>query len=133
MTALTLEPESGESVIFGTTVSDLQTDIAVADGAITGTLKYYDDPDAALVRDWGAGNFLVLKFLATDWDEFDSVKVGLDPSEGSGLVEIISDPDKNGVFKITDKDEQAFKIVSYDGIETKTQTFDLSGLTVLDS
>ena len=75
----------------------------------------------------------MLKFLATDWDEFDSVKVGLDPSEGSGLVEIIDDPDKNGVFKITDKDEQVFKIVSYDGIETKTQTFDLSGLTVLDS
>jgi hypothetical protein len=75
----------------------------------------------------------VLKFSTTDWSEFDSVKVGLDPSEGSGLVEIIDDPDKNGVFKITDKDTQTFKIVSYDGIETITQTFDLSGLTVLDS
>lgn len=35
-----------------------------------------------------------------------------------------------GVFKITDKDTQVFKVVSTDGTTTKTQSFDLSGLTV---
>lgn len=59
--------------------------------------------------------------------------MGLDPSQGSGLVEIIDDPEKNGVFKITDKDTQVFKIVSTDGENTITRTYDLSGLTVLDS
>ena len=43
-----------------------------------------------------------------------SVKVGLDPSQSSGLVEIIDDPDKNGVFKITDKDTQVF-LTTVDG------------------
>lgn len=59
-----------------------------------------------------------------------SVKVGLDPSQSSGLVEIINDPDKNGVFKITNKDTQVFKVVTTDGTQTNTQTFDLSGLTL---
>ena len=54
---------------------------------------------------YGAGNFIALKF--TDIDETaTSVKVGLDPSVSTGLVEIIDDPDKNGAFKITDKDTQ---------------------------
>lgn len=56
------------------------------------------------------------------------MKVGLQPSQGSGLVEIINDPDKNGVFKITDKDTQKFVVVITDGTQTTTQEFDLSGL-----
>ena len=57
-----------------------------------------------------------------------SVKVGLDPSEGTGLVEILNDPDKNGVFKITNKATQNFKIVATDGIHTEIVTLDLAGL-----
>lgn len=77
---------------------------------------------------WGAGNFLVLKFANPD-PNATSVKVGLDPSEGSGLVELLGDPDMNCAAKITDKDTQVFKVVSTDGNRTTTQTFDLSGLT----
>ena len=55
----------------------------------------------------------------------------LDPSAGSGLVEIINDPDKNGVFRISNT-RQKFKIVSTDGTYTKTQVFNLSGLTLAD-
>lgn len=104
----------------------MQTSVSVADGAITGTLKYMDD-DNAITQVWGAGNFLVLKFSDVD-PNATSVKVGLDPSEGSGLVELLGDPDMNGVFKITDKDTQVFKVVTTDGTKTTTQTFDLSGL-----
>lgn len=72
---------------------------------------------------------MVLKF--TDLDpEATSVKVGMDPSQGSGLVEIINDPDKNGVFKVTDKDTQTFVVESSDGVRTTRQTFNLSGLSV---
>lgn len=85
--------------------------------------------EGQLVTDWGAGNFLALAFTDID-PKATSVKVGLDPSQGSGLVEIINDPDKMGVFKITNKDTQVFKVVFSDGTTTKTQTFDLSGLTV---
>lgn len=105
----------------------MQTGVSVSDNAITGTLKYMD-ADNAITQMWGAGNFLVLKFSDVD-ERATSVKVGLDPSEGSGLVELLGDPDMNGVFKITDKDTQKFKIVSTDGTLTTTQVFDLSGLT----
>lgn len=36
----------------------------------------------------------------------------------------------NGVFKVTDKDEQKFVIISTNGTQTTTQEFDLSGLTM---
>lgn len=85
----------------------------------------------ALVDTWGEGYFVALKFSGFD-PAATSVKVGLDPSYGSGLVEILTDPDKNGVFKITDKDTQKFKVVSTDGHNSTTQEFDLSELTLTE-
>lgn len=108
----------------------MQSSIAIADGAITGTLKYLSS--GQLVTDWGAGNFLALGFEPDS--RAASVKVGLQPSQGSGLVELVGDPDMMGVFKITDKDTQKFVIISSDtGGQTVKQVFDLSGLTVEDS
>lgn len=120
----------GTSSLFNTDVSDIQDNVVVGESAITGTLKYLDSGDIADY--WGAGNFIALQFDDIDANAT-SVKVGLDPSQGSGLVEIIDDPDKNGVFKVTDKDVQKFKIVTSDGTHSKTKTYDLSGLTVLNS
>lgn len=105
----------------------MQTGVKVNGDKITGTLKYLGE--GALVDRWGAGNFLALKFEDIP-ETATSVKVGLDPSYGDGLVEIIDDPDKDGAWKITDKDNQKFKVVTTDGSSTKTQTFDLAGLTV---
>jgi len=128
-----MEAEDGDATLFGTKVSDMQEDVEITDDAITGTLKYLDS--GALVTTWGAGNFMALNFLNNDFSKYSSVKVGMDPSQSSGLVEIIDDPDKNGVFKVTNKDTQVFKIVSTDAEtgEINTQTFDLSGLEVLNS
>lgn len=76
---------------------------------------------------------MALKFSNID-PKAVSVKVGLDPSESSGLVELLGDPDMNGVFKVTDKDEQVFVIESRDSQGHLTrQEFDLSGLTVEES
>ena len=128
-----MEAEDGDVTLFGTKVSDMQEDVVVGDDANTGTLKYLDSGD--LVTTWGAGNFMALNFVDNDFSKYSSVRVGMDPSQGSGLVEIINDPDKNGVFKVTNKDTQVFKIVSTDAEtgEINTQTFDLSGLEVLNS
>ncbi len=128
-----MEAEDGDVTLFGTKVSDMQEDVVVGDDEIVGTLKYLDSGD--LVTTWGAGNFMALNFVNNDFSKYSSVKVGMDPSQGSGLVEIINDPDKNGVFKVTNKDTQVFKIVYTDAEtgETNTQTFDLSGLEVLNS
>ena len=129
-TAVTVGAEAGNVSMFGTLVSDMQTGVAVADGEITGTLKYLDE--GALVDHWGAGNFVALKFSDID-PKATSVKVGLRPSQSSGLVEIIDDPDKNGAFKITDKNTQKFVVVVSDGDNELTQEYDLSKLVCEES
>ena len=108
----------------------MQTGLNVADGKITGTLKYLDS--GAIATDWGAGNFMALKFTNIDADAT-SVKVGMSPSQGSGLVEILTDPDKNGVFKVTDKTKQKFVVESTVGSFTNRQEFDLSELVCNNS
>ena len=130
MTGLTVSPEDGETVIFGHTVSDLQTDVSISGGAATGTL--HKVTTGALKKDWGAGWFLAAKFTNINADAT-SVLVGLEPSEGSGLVELINDPDKNGVFKITDKDKQKLVVMQRTSRFNLIQRYDLSGLTMSNS
>ena len=122
-----VQAEAQTATLFGTDVSDMQSDISIEGTKIKGTLKYLSEGN--LVDTWGAGNFIALKFSEID-DKATSVKVGLEPSVSSGLVEIIDDPDKNGAFKITSK-TQKFKVVSTDGTSTVTQTYDLDGLNLL--
>lgn len=118
--------------MFGHTVSDLQTGVAVSGTAstgfkITGTL--HETTTGALPEYWGAGYFLALKFSDAD-PHAESLKAGLDPSEGSGLLEL--DEDMNGVWKITDKDEQKFVTLVSDGSTgnaTRTE-YDLSDLVL---
>ena len=109
-------------------MSSLQSSVSISNGAITGTLKYVDS--GALASDWGAGNFMALKF-ATEDTSITSIKVGLEPSMGSGLAELDSDMD--GVFKVTDKDRQKFVVIKSDGNRSIKETYDLSGLTLQTS
>lgn len=127
MTGLTVEPEADETVLWGHTVSDLQDDITVSGDSITGTLKYVSS--GALATDWGPGNFIAVKFTDIDEDAT-SVLVGLEPSAGSGLAELINDPDGNAVMKVTDKDVQKLVVVQRCDGFAAVQRFDLSGLTV---
>lgn len=59
-----------------------------------------------------------------------SVKVGLTPSAGSGLVEIINDPDLNGVAKITNKLNQQFTVITSDGTNSVTKYYSLKDLVL---
>lgn len=115
------------ATLFNTPVMDIQSNLKITDDAITGTLKKLTSGD--IVDTWGEGNFMAIQFTNID-SRATSIKVGMDPSQGSGLVEIIDDPDKNGVFKVTDKDTQVFKVVTSDGTNAVTKTYNLSGLTV---
>lgn len=113
--------------LFEVDVDDMQSGIAVSGNKITGTLKFLSGSNA-ITDMWGEGNFLCLQFTADDWEDFSSVKVGLNPSQGSGLVDILADPDKNGVFKITNKNTQKFVIEATSNGEVFTFNYDLSGL-----
>lgn len=126
---ITLSAESGSTKLFEVSVSDMQRHVSVNGNKVEGTLKYLAGPNA-ITEVWGPGNFFCFKVSAANWSDYTSVKVGLDPTEGSGLVEIINDPDKNGTAKVTNKAVQKFVIESTDGVVTQRQEFDLSGLDV---
>ena len=98
-------------------------------GKISGTLSYIEDGLAPSGYLSGSGNFLALHLDSEDWDIYTSVKVGLYPSEGSGMVEILTDEEKICVGKITSND-QVFMVESTDGTLTKTDVYSLSDLVL---
>lgn len=114
------------------TPADFQSDVEVNDGKITGTLTYIEDGLASTGPLAGSGYFLALKW-GNPVAGTSSLKVGLVPSaSGMDLVECIDDTDRNGVFKITDKDNQLFIIeTTKDGI-VQHRAYDLSGLTLAE-
>lgn len=59
-----------------------------------------------------------------------SLLAGMTPTDGSGLIEAINDPDQNGTFKVTDKNKQKVTFISSDGTNSTAQYFDLTGLTL---
>lgn len=120
--------ESGE--LFETDVDDLQSDVAIGDGKITGTLKYLDT--GAIPAVWGNGYFMALQLASDNWNAFDKVMVGLDPSVSSGLVDIKPDPDKNGVFKVSNKATQKFVVECHNGSAIETLKLDLSSLVLAE-
>lgn len=134
LTDLTVAPDADDKTYPWTdkTPGDFQSDVAVSGGKITGELKFMEgglSPSGPLSGD---GYFLALKF-----DNFSSgltyanVKVGLQPSAGTGLVTL--DSDKDAVFKISDKNTQKLKTVQEDANGHKNiQYFDLSSLELED-
>ena len=133
LTDLTVAADAADKTYPWTdkTPGDFQDDVAVVGGKITGTLAFMEgglSPSGPLAGD---GYFLALKF-----DNFASgltyanVKVGLVPS-ASGMDLVTLDSDKDGVFKITDKNNQVFKVVQEDSAGHKNiQLFSLKGLTL---
>ena len=89
----------------------MQSNLAVSEGDITGTLKYLSS--GQLVTDWGEGYFIAVGF--DDFSEgltYANVKVGLYNSAGSGLVTL--DSDKDAVLHITDPVNQKIMAVQTD-------------------
>ena len=100
-----------------------------SNGKVTGTLKYLSGSNA-ITDLWGEGYFLCFNMSDSTWTGYTSVKVGVTPSAGTGLVEIISDPDKNGIVKINDKNQQLFTVVSTNGTQTRTKAWSLADLVL---
>lgn len=105
--------------------SDIQEDITVSGRYIKGTSKWLSGENA-ITHVWGPGNFIALKF--SDFAETDTVKVGIIPSQGTGMVEL--DSDKNALFKIADKNAQVIKVVVSNSKASKTFDYYLSSLTL---
>lgn len=121
------EPAGGR--LFDVDVNDMQSNVSFGNGKVTGTLKYLSGSNA-ITDDWGEGYFLCFNMADSTWTGYTSVKVGVTPSACSGLVEIINDPDKNGVFKVSDKAQQLFTVVSTNGTQTRTKAYSLADLVL---
>jgi len=128
MSSVTVEAVDGSTDFWGTTASQMQSGVTVTAKKITGTLTKLTS--GQLVTDWGEGYFIGLAF--DDFTEgltYADVKVGLQPSEGSGFVTL--DGDKMGVFKITDKNAQKLAVLQEkSGVGRLMEYYDLSGLTL---
>ena len=110
----------------------MQTDVTVTGNNITGTLKFIEgglSPSGPLAGD---GYFIALKWSNPDTTAgVDSLKVGIVPSSsGMDLVECLDDPDRNGVFKVTDKNNQVIKLVQSGNGRICIQELKLSGITL---
>lgn len=126
MTSPTVAAVDSGATLFDTAVSDMQTDVTVSNGQIRGTLKKLTT--GSIPEYWGEGYFMALDF--TDIPEGATVKVGFNPTYGSGFVEL--DEDHNGVFKVTDKDAQKFYVITTKNGEETRASYILSGLTLSD-
>ena len=116
---VTITPAAQTNEYWGTLVSAMQSDdLAIANGKITGTLKYV--ASGALVTDWGENHFMALKF--SDPNEADAVKVGI--KNPAAL-----DADMDAVIAVHDTTKPLKVIVEKGGV-SHTQEYDLSGLTL---
>lgn len=125
--AVKAEPAGGK--LYNVDVNDMQSGVTFGNGKVTGTLKYLSGSNA-ITDVWGEGYFLCFNMTDSTWTGYTSVKVGLTPSAGSGLAEIINDPDKNGICKVSDKNQQLFTIVSTNGTQTRTKAYSLADLVL---
>lgn len=129
---VTIGPEVASKETYGHLVSEYQDDVEVNGDAVTGTLKFIEGGLAQSGPLAGDGYFLCLKWSAPE-EGVTSIKVGLVPSAGTGLVEGIGDPDRDIVVKISDIVNQRFTVVQSDAAGHKNiQVYDLSGLTLED-
>lgn len=109
--------------LFGKVLSDLQEDIEIDDGSITGTLKYVDDytgfsGDQALQ----SGNYIAIHASVPEVDDATITVKVTNP--------VVLDEDGIAVLRIADKSSQTITVVaSKEGYESVTKVFDLSGLT----
>lgn len=129
MNSLTVEPEVAGATIpwSDKTAADMQTGLTVSGKNITGTLHFIEGGVAPSGPLAGDGYFMFLKFANAP--EGVKVRVGLNPTYGTGAVEL--DSDMNAVMKVASTD-QKFEVVYGTGADIAKDIYSLSGL-ILES
>ena len=118
--------EDDATVVFGKAAGTVQSGVVVNDNFIQGHLNYITGWTAYSPGDTERqnGNFLVLKFTATEGATTTVELVG----GFDGPVTL--DSDMNAVIRITDKKNQKIKVVTTLNGDTITKVYSLSALTV---
>ena len=124
---ITIAPKAQNTKIYNVDVSDIQADDAaiVGNTMLKGTSKWL--PAGNEISDyWGAGNFFAVDISATNWSAYTDVKIGLEPTMGSGPATVSSNDD--AVFKIADPQKQKLVITATNGTYTDRQEISLVGI-----
>ena len=117
---------SGDVDLLGKTADDLQEDVEVADGAITGTLNYvtgYTGFSGDVAEQ--SGNYLALKVTAID-----GATITVELINGTVGHPVTLDEDGMIVLRIANKSTQSVEIVATKGSLSEVQRFSLTGLTL---
>lgn len=117
---------SGDVDLLGKEADDLQEDVEVANGAITGTLKYvtgYTGFSGDVSEQ--SGNYLALKVTAIE-----GATITVELINGTVGHPVTLDEDGMIVIRIADKTTQSVEVVATKDSLSETQRFSLTGLTL---
>lgn len=117
---------TGDVDLLGLTPDDLQENIEISDGAISGTLKYVTDytgfsGDVAQQ----SGNYLAIKVTAVE-----DATITVELINGTVGHPVTLDSDGMIVLKIADVDTQSIEVIATKGNISEKQSFTISGLTL---
>lgn len=125
MTSLFVEAIDEETDLYGKHASDLQEDIEIIDGSITGTLKHVSEyVSFSEIPDEQSGNYLALKAEAPEGATITTQVVGGDHDP--------VDMTEDGwcVYRIKNENSQKIKFTVRNGNKSKDYTYSLEGLTL---
>lgn len=117
---------AGTETLFGKLVSDLQENIAIANNAITGTLKYvtgYTEFSGKVEEQ--SGNYLAIKV-----DAVAGATITVELINGTVGHPVTLDSDGMIVLKIADTTTQSIEVVATKGNVSETQSFAISDLVL---
>lgn len=117
---------SGDVDLLGKTADDLQEDVEVANGAITGTLKYvtgYTGFSGDVAEQ--SGNYLALKVTAID-----GATITVELINGTVGHPVELDEDGMIVVRIANKSTQSVEVIATKDSLSEVQRFSLTGLTL---
>lgn len=123
-------PYTGETDLFGKSVSDLQSNLRVNNDAVVGTSKYVADYSAAFGTGMDSGNYIALHIEVPDED---GVTISLvNKVNGRTVRTATLDSDGILVLYIENKDTQQITFTaSKEGYTSVSKTIKLTGLTLL--
>ena len=105
----------------------MQTNVSVANDAITGTLKHITGYIGFSSNvDEQSGNYIALKVSTTPTDGATTTVELVGGTKGPVKL----DSDMNIVIRVTNKDAQSVKVIATKGTESITKTYSLTGVTL---
>lgn len=123
---LTVTPTADSVTLYGGKVaSDLQSDVVITDNVISLKSKFIEGGLAESGPLAGDGYFMALTW-SQPADDITSLKVGVIPTQGTGLVDALSDPDRTVVVKLDNTQHQNFVIYTTTGEASNVQTYSLN-------